>query len=217
MENPNAKRRQMRKRIVVCVLTLIMGGSLFVGLSGLNSAQDSEKLLSTASSEAMDLLELKELLTRQREQILSLMLAKNNTERKSLEAGIRKRSRQIDGILDTFSEIAREDTTLNQQLQELKKVRAESAETRDKQVLPLIYAGRTAEARQLLTGVQQQRFNRMRELSKAIAVSAQNKAFFVSAEVGRKSDRAFNTFIVTSIIALVAGTGMVLFVSRATK
>ena len=215
MELSKAKKRKNRKHLSVAILLLVMAGALFVGISGLNSSQNSEKQLAAASDEAMDLLHLKEHLTQQREQMLLMMLVENPTQQKALEDSIHKRTRQIDAILDTFTVIAHEDSNLNQQLLELKKVRALSQKTREQEVIPLIKAGQTSQARRLLTGIQQQRFDKMRELAKAITVNAQDKSFVAAMEVGKKSNYDFVIFVVTSFIALIAGIAVVVLLSRA--
>ncbi len=215
MENPKEIKRKERKRLGVAILFFVLGVALFVGIRGFNSSQDSEKQLAAASSEAMDLLQLKEEITRQREQMLLLILAESPAQQKTLEASVHKHNRKIDEILDTFTEIARRDSNLNRQLQELKKVRALSQKTRDQEVIPLIHAGHTSQARRLLTGIQQQRFDKMRELAKAVTVNAQDKAIFDAVEYGRKSNRAFVTLVVTFLTALIAGIGIVLWFSRA--
>ena len=115
-------------------------------------------------------------LNAQRAALLSMMMmtepAKQEAEQATLNARTQANQEIIDGLLaDT-----RDDQVLGTPIREWVAARNEFKQVRDSQLIPLIRAGKTEEARNLAAGPQQERYVKLRDLGAQIAELAKKRA-----------------------------------------
>ena len=195
-------------------MVTVMAVAFLIGYLSINSLQKTQGILEESDTAALDLLQLKDYLTRQRQLILRMILTSNRSEQRELETRIKKRAGEIDALLDRFIRESGSDPNLKNKLVELKNVRTASQKTRDEQVIPLIHAGKTEQAKSLLLGIQQQRFERVRQLAKEIGEHAQNQSKEAAVRLRRNAERSLTAFTIATVMALGIGIGFVVVFAR---
>ncbi len=135
-----------------------------------NIVQSEKELHDIHFQEAIQITELRSLMNHNRAEILEMMLTEDKTEQKILEQGIETRADEINEIFENL--FALDTDTLNQrQLKELKIDLDAYRVTRNEQIV-LIEEGKIEEARQMAAGVQDIRFNTIRDFAYALADKA---------------------------------------------
>jgi methyl-accepting chemotaxis protein len=175
-------------------------------LAVIATAYRSLQALQSNASTTISLLRVENNLNSQRASLLTMMMLSNRVERDALKASIQQDSRDNDETLRRLSQ-AQDGIQISQQLEQLAAVRATFKETRDGQVIPLIYAGKIAEARAIALGVQRERFNTIQALDNQMIEIAQQQ----SARRNRSDIVIFGT---AGVGAVVAGLLLVSLLNR---
>jgi methyl-accepting chemotaxis protein len=105
-----------------------------------------------------------------------MMSLTKRSEQAARHQGIKDRSKENDEIMRRLLEQVREDPQLLRRLEEFEAIRSAFRETRETQVMPLIYARKIDEAKGLFTGIQAERSNKMASISDALVDEAKERA-----------------------------------------
>ena len=130
----------------------------FSGLQG-----DEQQHFQQHYARLSDVKELRLNISAQRTDLMQVIGQQAQADLQSIEDGIRQRTMENDRIVKRLELAASEDAEFADILEDMLAVRAALAQTRAEQVR-LAYAGAFEEARQLTTGVQLERMNRIHEL-----------------------------------------------------
>ena len=152
-----------RKKIILAfgsmfILMAIVIATAFTGISSINKSQ--RELVSSNFKSAQDITDIRALLYRVRAQILEMMMTGDRTRQRSMEQDIKSWSAEIGKLMDEYRELKRDDQKALVKFQELAFIRDEYRKTREEQ-FSLIFKGKIDEARQLGTGVQDERYVKM--------------------------------------------------------
>ncbi len=147
---------------LMLVLLAAVIGAAYSGIASLRSSQTA--LYREDFLPALELIEMRSDQNRVRAQILEMSLTRDRAKQQALERDIRDRSDEVDAGLAVISASLQNDPAELQKLEELKTVRAAYVKTRDKQI-DLIAHDRYAEAQTLGTTIQDERYNRIRDLA----------------------------------------------------
>jgi methyl-accepting chemotaxis protein len=140
---------------------------------------------------------------------LDMLTATTRTGQETWQQDIKERSKEISDTTQHLLERNRNNPSLYARLEELDKVREAFVQTRDGQIIPLIYAGKEKEARKLVLGVQLERYKKIRDIAKELGDEAEEKARTAVAESELAAEQTVNQ------IALVGGSAMLLAVAMA--
>lgn len=146
--------------------------------------------------------------------LLNMMVLAQQSGQEIWHQDIRQRSKRITDITQRLLARNRNDAHLSGRLEELKTVREAFAQTRDDQIIPLIYANRTNEARALATGTQEERYRRMRAIAEELGDTAVEKARTAVAQSERRTTQAVRLLVAIGIVATGLGLAMGLFLNR---
>jgi len=152
-----------RKKIILAfgsmfILMAIVIATAFTGISSINKSQ--RELVSSNFKSAQDITDIRALLYRVRAQILEMMMTGDRTRQRSMEQDIKSWSAEIGKLMDEYRELKRDDQKALAKFQELAFIRDEYRKTREEQ-FSLIFKGKIDEARELGTGVQDERYVKM--------------------------------------------------------
>ena len=167
--------------------------------------------------EFTDVRDIKEIRANQianRADMLSLMVPGTRAELPAMQEAIGVRTKTTDELMRRLIERNRADTESLKRLQELASLRRSSLQTRERETLPLIRAGRLEEARQLHLGVQAERDVQMEAIADAFVAyteQAVEAALRRSAQVANDSLRVF---LLAGSIALLLAVAMSLLLNR---
>ncbi len=153
-------------------LLIVFGGPIFLLLvvsataysSFVSLRRTQTQLYQQDFADAIDILRFRAEVNGIQAAVTNLALS-NREEQAAALQDIRERRERIDAALQGLLERNRQDPTFFNRLQELKALRENSRRVRDDEILPLIERGRVEEARPLLTGVQQQLYKQISDLS----------------------------------------------------
>ncbi|MGH7485681.1 MAG: HAMP domain-containing protein, partial [bacterium] len=150
----------------------------------------------------------------QRVVILTMQSTSDPSALASLRTQLTTISAINDGVTRELQESTRDNPALVAGVEEFINLRAPYTQTRDEQTVPLIVAGKAAEARTLVFGIQQERYTKLSELSEALRVmslqqaqSAERRAQLILTAVGVAAVIAalFIVILLTRVIARPLG------------
>ncbi|MFA6108988.1 MAG: methyl-accepting chemotaxis protein [Candidatus Latescibacterota bacterium] len=183
--------------------------------TGITAIQASEKgLYEHEFAEAVALKDIRANQNGVRAAILDMMLATGSSERLSWHQEIKDRVRRIDELAQDLAEGSQYEPGLLRGLDSLSAVRMAYQQTRDTQVIPLIYEGKMEEARKLVLGIQLERNSEMKSIVDGLVARAEKDAEIMVTQSGQQADAAVRTFAIVGVLALLLGVVMAAFISR---
>jgi len=146
--------------------------------------------------------------------LLEMLSAATRSNQESWHKDIKERGKEITETTQRLLDRNHNDSSLFAQLQELNKIRDAFVQTRDDQLIPLIYAGKKTQAEALVQGVQLKRYNKMRDISNRLCDSAAEKARAAVAASEQVAERTIYQFAMVGGLAILLAVAMALFISR---
>ena len=146
-----------------------------------------------------------------RGKILEMLLSTDSTIQQACEKDIKERSDLIDATVESISKISKDAWILNQ-IANLKELLSAYRQGREEEIA-LIFSGSPEEAQQLGTGIQEERFEKIRTVLQELGDKASEEAdkqLLLDQEAAAWSIRLF--FIV-GLIAIIWGAIMVIFLN----
>ncbi len=196
--------------MIVFLATVI--ATAYTGIAAIQASQKS--LYQEDFANALDLMSLRAEQNGVRVALLNMMLLARQSDRDIWHQDIKRRSKQIADTTQRLLERNRNDVRLSGRLEELNAMRVAFAQTRDDQLIPLIYANRTDEARALAAGIQEERYRAMRAIAQDLGDAAVENARAAVAESEQRTAQTVRLFIAVGIAAMLLGLAMVLFLNR---
>ncbi|MHB1188357.1 methyl-accepting chemotaxis protein [Thiobacillus sp.] len=196
--------------MIVFLATVI--AAAYAGIAAIQASQKS--LYQKDFANALDLMSLRTGQNGVRVALLNMMLLARQSDRDIWQQDIKQRSQLIADTTQRLLARNRHDARLSARLEELGTVHAAFAQTRDDQLIPLIYANKTDEARALAAGIQEERYRTMRAIARELGDAAVENARAAVAESERRADQSVRLFVAAGIVALALGLAMVLFLNR---
>ncbi len=149
-----------------------------------------------------------------RADLLEMLSAATRTDRESWHKDIKERSKEIAETAQRLLDRNHNDPALLAQLQELNKIRDAFVQTRDDQLIPLIYAGKKTQAETLVQGVQLKRYNKMRDIANQLCDSAAEKARAAVAASEQVAENTIYQFSMVGGLAILLAVAMALLIGR---
>lgn len=197
--------------IVIAMVVVIS----VVSKTGLSSIEGSQKIIFEKEfANSTDLLRLKAEYDEVRMALLSMMSAPDQGAKERWHQNIKANGEEIAVLMAQVEERNRDNPFIMQKLGELNSTRQAFRETRDNKLIPLIYEGKMEEARQLATGIQAERYERIRSITAELVKGAEDNARRRISDSERLITWFTNLLLVISGIAVLTGIIMVSFMNR---
>ncbi|OIQ87423.1 frizzy aggregation protein FrzCD [mine drainage metagenome] len=193
-------------------LTAWVIATAYTGMATMSESQD--RLYQEDFANLRDLQALRVNQDQMRALMLEAQLLSKRTGQNPLLAQAAERSQQIDHLLFALLARAKNDSKQLSRLEELKSVWLAFAQTKDAEIVPLILAGKTAESRQLMTGVQQEREEKIRAIAKELGHTAEENARSAVANANQLAKQSFRIFLFVVIVAMVVSVVLALLMER---
>ncbi|TAN62171.1 methyl-accepting chemotaxis protein [bacterium] len=132
------------------------------GISNIQQTQNS--IVISEFPDTRDTLMIKSNIDDMRVALLSMMAAKDRPEKAALHQFIRERSEELAHVKQTLIERNKDEPPLLKMLEELNVANEAFKQTRENELIPLIYAGKNDEAKKLAFGIQANRYEKMRRI-----------------------------------------------------
>src|SRR3990167_4316318 len=153
--------------MIVFLATVIV--TAYLGITAIQASQKS--LYQDDFANAVDLLKLRSDENGIRAALL-MMLVTKGSDQETWHQEIKQRSKEIAEATRRLLERNRNDSRLSSRIGELKTIREAFAQTRDAELVPLIYAGKAEQARTLALGMQEERYRKIRAIAQELGDAA---------------------------------------------
>jgi len=197
---------------LMIVFLAIVIATAYRGIATIQASQNS--LYQKEFANTVDLMTIKSDENGVRAALLEMLVAATKFEQESWHKDIKERSKEISVTTQRLLERNRNDSSLLTQLDELYKIREAFAQTRDNQLIPLIYAGKKAQAETLVQGIQLNRYNKMRDIADKLCDSAAEKARAAVAASELAAEQTIYQFAMVGGFAILLAVAMALLISR---
>ncbi len=206
-----------RNKLFVCfglIFALIVAviASAYTGINTIRESQN--RLYQQDFTNLSELQALRVYQNQMRALILEAQLLSKRAEQDPLLAQAAELSKQIDRLILNLLARAKNDPKQLSRLEELKSVWQAFAQTKDSEVIPLILAGKIAEAGQRTVGVQQEREEKIRTIAQELGNAAQESARLAVANSDLQAHQSFRGFLFVGIAALAIGLVLTLLLER---
>jgi methyl-accepting chemotaxis protein len=149
-----------------------------------------------------------------RASVAQMMLAGNSSRVETLRDDIQTRNREIQAELARIAERAGGLEEKRDLLREFETIQSASIQLRDTQILPLVARGRLDEARELFTGIQDQRDRRLAAIAdELVDYSSRKAAESVAASEAAATD-AMQWLLAIAALTFLAGIGLTLLLAK---
>jgi len=149
-----------------------------------------------------------------RSNLMEMMLITRRSDQDTRLQDIKTRTQTMDEIVTKLRESNFDDPQFLKSLEELSRLRAAYEQTRDQEIIPLIYQGKVDEAQKSAFGVQIERYQNMREIAIEMDDQAIEGARRAVEEAEKTARESLRSFAILSVLALALGIGLTLFLSR---
>jgi len=193
---------------VMLAFLLIVTATAFTGMKVL---QDAQQTVTRDDALSLDMMSLRRNINGQRAALLTMMA--DPTQRSKTEQELAERSQEKEQIMQRL--LSEQDhANYLDRLRALDKLSREFRKTRDTEVIPLIRAGKIAQAQLISFGIQNTRFEAMRDTATDLSTEAQDSAQKALGAAAAKARRALQTFLTLGAAAVLAGIWMALLLNR---
>ena len=184
-------------------------GSMFIllaiiivtALTNITSISDSQReLVQMNFKPALALVELRADLNRNRASIIELVLSTDKTKQQYLLQDIKDRAAEVDKSSKELLEYKKGDQQVITKFQELTTILEAYRKTRQEEIA-LILKGKVEEARQLGIGTQEERYNKIRDISLELG---QQEIEHAQQRIALSEQKSKNSVIIFTIIGAVA-------------
>jgi nitrogen fixation/metabolism regulation signal transduction histidine kinase len=184
----------------------------YVSISAIQESQ--HRLYQEEFVNAVDLMKLRSNENGVRVAILEMMLVTQRSDQVAWHQDIKERSKEITEITQRLLVRNRSNPRMSGKLKDLNGIREVFAQTRDTEIIPLIYSGKMKQAKALILGIQKERYVQIRTIAQELGDAAEEEARTAVADSEREVRQAVRLFIIAGAMALLLGVGLTVLLSR---
>lgn len=195
------------------VITLLLA-VIVTAKRGISALEKSQKDIVTMEyANTSDLLALK---ASENEIRLALLMMMSDSDRAGKELWhqrVKENAEEISKSIQRLLERNKDVPKILSKLEELNKVRLAFKETRDTQIIPLIFDGKIAEAKSLGLGIQTERYEKIRSITLEMVKDADQEVKYHVTMSEEKAKQTLSFFVVVGLISILAGVFIVIFMN----
>jgi PAS domain S-box-containing protein len=200
------------------LMIVLLAAMIATAYRGITAIQESQKSLYEQDfAAAVDLKDIRANQNGVRAALLDMMLATEGPGRTTWHQEIKDRVKKIGELTQGLLERGQHDPELLRRLEEFNTIRTVYQQTRDTQVIPLIYAGKIEEARILVLGIQLERNNEMKSIVDELVTRAEKEAQTTVTQSGQQAGASVRTFVIVGLVAILLGAVAATVTIRDTK
>jgi len=206
----------VRTKVTVALglMVLLLGVVIFTAYNSIQSIERSEAgLFEKEFANVTDLLEDLRYQNAIRAAQLDILILTNRTEQEAWHQEIKRLSGLSEQVHQALIKRNQDNPKLLERLNEMISVRNEFKQTREAEIIPLIYQGKIKQAQELVLGTQIERFRKMRTIIEELQQQAAKTAQAAVEESARDASRAIAIFLAIGAIAVLLGIAMIVFLN----
>ena len=196
------------------MMILLLAAAILAAYRGINATRQAQM---KAQQELMSAVNLREIRANQnavRGNVLAMMLLTNQPEQKVLETDIKTRSEENNETIRNLQELNQDNARFLSRLEEFIVIRNDYTQTRETQVIPLIYQGNREDAHKLVLGIQEERNQKMRSIADALVKESEESVQRVVAQSEQTAELSTRIFLLVGLLALLVSVVMGAFLNR---
>jgi len=196
------------------VITILLA-VILTAKRGITRIEDFQKdIFYSEFANSVDLLRLRSNEDEIRLALVMMTNAADKTAKEQLHQDIKEYALSIEKRIQGLIERNKGDTAILNRLEELNAVRLAFKETRDTQIIPLIYDGKFDDAKKLAFGIQAERFEKIRSLTNELVRYASEEAQSHMKKSEETARQTADYFINVGIIAVFGGIAVAFYMNR---
>ncbi|MBI5658272.1 MAG: MCP four helix bundle domain-containing protein [Nitrosomonadales bacterium] len=196
------------------LIIALLGAVIAVAHRGITEIHEKQETIYLESfANVQDLLLLRANQDGVRAALLTMMAAAQRSDQEAWNQDITGLSREMAATMRRLQERNRDNPRLSVRLDEFNAIREAFVQTRET-IIPLIYSGKTEQARALALGIQDERYRKMRAIAQEMGNGALEQARAAVAESDRLADETVRRFALLGIAAILLAGVMALFMDR---
>lgn len=196
--------------MILFLMTVI--ATAYTNITAIRDAQ--QRLYNEEFANATELLSLRSNLNGVRAALLDMVIITKRSDQEAWHQEIKDRSQQASVLLQRLLERNQRAPTVLRRLEGLNTIYATFVQTRDSQIIPLIYAGKIEEAKTLLLGIQKERYSKIRVIATELGDEAEQNAKVAVMQSEQQTNESVRIFVIIGFIGLLLGVLMVVFLNR---
>src|SRR5713226_2640182 len=196
--------------IAMGCLVALLAVVILIAYTTITTIQQSQKrLFETEFANATDLLEDLRYQNAIRAAQLDLLILTNRAEQETWHQEIQRLSDLAQQAHVSLLKRNQDDSVFVGRINELVATRNDYKQTRESQIIPLIYEGKTKEAKDLILGIQLERFRKMRSIVEELNKQALQQAQSAVQESAQSAHHSILIFVVVGVGTLLLSITMV--------
>ena len=208
---------QTRGKLFLGLFFLIAIVAVAIALSYVNLARmraAEEHLFNNEFSNALDVKDIRTNQDAIREDMMEMILTDNPSVRTLRRQDAGERKALIDTDIARVSERLKDDPLLFPKLRKFIEIRNAFTETRVRQVIPLVLAGKNKEAQRLALGIQAERSQKMREIANDLIENIEKGIGEHLKQSQSAAQRSVRVYALLGLIALAVSVAIAFFMNR---
>jgi methyl-accepting chemotaxis protein len=197
--------------LVIILLTIV----IVAAISSVTSMEETrDEIFYDEFANTAGILTMKSRVEGSRVGLFTMIAASGRVEQESQQAMIKEANAEIDTLFKTLYEKNRKDTEITRLLEELERTYIDYRDTRDRQLLPLVYSGKKEQAMALAMGVQSERYSRMSATVTNLENIIKRNALGHIKESSEEAGRYVTLFIALGTVAVAVSLLVAVFLNR---
>jgi methyl-accepting chemotaxis protein len=200
--------------VAMGLMVLLLGIVIFTAYRSIKNIEHSQaRLYATEFANATDLLEDLRYQNAIRAAQLDMLILTNRSEQETWHQEIKHLSELSEKTHQALIKRNQDNPKLLERLNELILIRNEFKQTREAQIIPLIYQGKMKQAQDLVLGTQIDRFRKMRAIIEELQQQAAKMAQTAVEQSSRDANRAIGIFVATGLVAVLLSIAMIVLLN----
>ncbi|MBI2400048.1 MAG: methyl-accepting chemotaxis protein [Deltaproteobacteria bacterium] len=197
--------------LVIVLLTII----IVAAISSISSMEQTrDEIFYDEFTNSVGIFTLKSRMDSSRVALLTMVGVESRSEKDAQHAEIKKANAEIDSVFRTLYEQNRHNPDITRMLEELERNFTEYKETRDRQLIPLIYNGKKEQAMSLAMEAQYERFGKMASIITKIENAMKENGLAHIKESSREASWYIVLFLALGTGAVVLSLLVAVFLNR---
>jgi len=201
------------------LMGVFLGAVILTAYTGIIAIQTSQRdIYHRDFSNTLDVMKLRFEEIRMRASLMGQLMVSHRIDQKAWRQGIHRQDKNVriaeNAIMRRLISRNRDDASMSKELGDLKAIQRAFSRTRDERIIPLIYAGKIAQAKALVLGVQRDRFVKMSAIVDKLTRGAVATAQVAITRSEQQAHQAVRLFVVVGLVAMLLGVIMALSLGR---
>ena len=197
--------------VVIAFLVVV----IYTAEKGISTIEKLQRdIFFTEFADSSDLLMLRAKESDVRLALLMMMNAADRTGKEQYHQSVKNHSGDIEKYVKRLMDRTRYESSVLHKLEEMNKLRLAFKETRDNQIIPLIYDGKIEDARKLALGIQADRYEKITSITDELVRYADEEASQHIKESENIAKETIDYFIKIGLVAIFVSLSAAILINR---